>query len=61
MSGSVACLRFANWLHAGITVCRETVAALEAEADGAAEAQGVLDDLETQVLRLYSSTTGFRV
>jgi hypothetical protein len=31
-------------------MCRETVAALEAEADGAAEAQGALDDLETQVL-----------
>jgi hypothetical protein len=32
-------------------MCRDTVAALEAEAAGAAEAQGVLDDLDTQVLR----------
>ena len=42
-------------------VCRETVAALEAEADGGAEAQGVLDDLETQVLRCYATALGSRV
>jgi hypothetical protein len=49
-TGTVACLRLVKWLHAGSTMCRETVSALEAEADGAAEAQGALDDLETQVL-----------
>ena len=37
------------------------MAALEAEADGGAEAQGVLDDLETQVLRCYATALGSRV
>lgn len=45
---------YALMLQAADSFRRETVAALEAEAAGAAEAQGLLDDLDTQVAPLMA-------